>query len=130
MKRLNTDLDNKISHVNLEKPEPATAQEEEGKILQEIECLGKMGAVYEKEIEALNAKLKTRAGPDRVVELEKKIYDLKQKQDDMFKKKKVMEKKIKDTEKIFEKDSGNKASGNEQVEVHGKECEIFRSKDS
>jgi TolA-binding protein len=92
-------------------------EQEENKIIQEIECLTKMKATYEKEIEMLNTKMKVKSGSERVMELERKIIQNKQKQDEMMKKIREYQKSIKDTEKVFEKDNGARENGTDHNEV-------------
>ena len=119
LKRLNSTLDIKMMSVNLSKPEQVTSEMEEAKMLHELECLNKMGAMYEKEIEQLKAKLQIKAGPDRVIELERQIGESKQAYEKNQKRIRDMQKKIKDIEKALEKAGSIKASDSEQYEVLG-----------
>jgi peptidoglycan hydrolase CwlO-like protein len=75
-----------------------------------------MAVLYQKEIDALQGKLRIRAGPERVMELEKKIAAHHKKHEELAKKIKELEKKIKDTDKVFEKQTGLRESGNEKIE--------------
>ncbi len=120
LKRLNSQLDSKLcTGVGTIKPAESTENHstDTGKIESEIECLQKMAVLYQKEIDALQGKLRIRAGPERVMELEKKIAAHHKKHEELAKKIKELEKKIKDTDKVFEKQTGLRESGNEKIEV-------------
>ncbi len=132
LKRLNSDLDTQVAHVNFSaRPPPAkfNRDEEETKIVHEIECLVKMGMVYEKELESLRGKMKVKAGPDRVMELERALVTGKQKQEQMAKKIKQLQLDVKKTEKFFEKDHDSQESGTLAIEVALSLLHSARNKD-
>jgi len=116
LRRLNDALDSKLAN-GLPKNEALKPEQEEEKINNEIECLKRICITFEKEIESLNSKVKLKAGPEKVIELEKKIVDGNKRSDVFMKNIKDLEKKVKDMDKEFEKDYNQKESGYDKNEV-------------
>jgi len=118
LKRFSEQVDTRMSKMKTKPNEtPENSQEmTEQKILNEVECLIKMQGVYKTEIESLNAKLKLDLGPNKVIELEKKVAALSITRADLTAQIRKIEKNIKDLEKTIEKESHRKESEIPQME--------------
>eukprot|EP01022_Parablepharisma_sp_SALTPOND_P016134 TRINITY_DN2331_c1_g1_i1.p2 TRINITY_DN2331_c1_g1~~TRINITY_DN2331_c1_g1_i1.p2 ORF type:complete len:582 (+),score=47.92 TRINITY_DN2331_c1_g1_i1:8693-10438(+) len=119
LKRLNEELDQKVGNARLgaNKAKSENPEAQETKIVNEIECLGKMCKLYETELEQLRAKAKVRADTETVVEMEKKIVVENEKQNALQKKIRKLQKKVKDGEKSIERSVKRFEDGIPQLEV-------------
>ena len=117
LKRLNAELDSKITNIVPTRPEPVKPEVAEGKLRSELECIQKMTAMYSKEIEGLNAKLQVKAGPEQLVDLTKQLQDCKQQQELVQREIKATQKRSKDFEKLLAKTTSLKESEVSQLEV-------------
>ena len=117
LKRLSQEVDEKVSRMKLGVQEPPKSEEVEGKLMNEIECLKKMEANYEKEIELLRTKLKVKTGTETVVDMEKKATMEIENKGTLQKQINEYKKQIKDTAKELEKASARKENGTSQIEV-------------
>jgi chromosome segregation ATPase len=117
LKRLNAELDSKITNMVPTRSEPVKPEVEESKLKSELECIQKMSAMYAKEIEGLNAKLQVQAGPQKVVDLERELQDTRQQQEAVQREIKATQKRSKDFEKLLAKTTSIKESEVSQLEV-------------
>ena len=83
----------------------------------ELECLKKLISVYQKEIFKLKEQLDERTGYDKVMEVDKKIIEAKEKYEELLSTKRELEKQVKGSGKLLNKEDYRKENGIPQLEV-------------
>ena len=117
IKKLSKELDVKITHHSMAKHEEVKPQLAERKIASEIDCMGSMNIVYEKEVKQLKAKLNLMAGYRAVVQIQKKVSETCQQQGQMRSQIKELLTGIKGKAKELQKADRDKEMGAAQMEV-------------
>ncbi len=125
LKRLSTEVDRRMTKAHLDSMKrkiSSLSTVSEQAQLSEIECLSRMFDVYKNEIATLKARIRLRAGPERVVALEKRLAAQQLVAVETLKRNKEVARKIKELEKALSLASSRREEGYTQIEVLTRSC--------
>jgi chromosome segregation ATPase len=116
LKNLSTSLDQKITHIKVKQPRESPPEMDEKRLLNELECVTKMGKVLETEVSILKNKMSQKTGYDKVVEMQKAIALNVKLYEETKKKVALQQKQVKELEKQLEKVTQRNEKGVPQLE--------------